>query len=72
VDILPQCDRLLLGSRSTCSTRKVEVNLAKRALHPTVRASEQVNDETYPYEFEQPSDMGVLGDLDIDGAALMR
>jgi hypothetical protein len=37
-----------------------------------VRASEQVNDETYPYEFEQPSDMGVLGDLDIDGAALMR
>ena len=35
-----------------------------------MRASEQVNDETYPYEFEQPSDMGVLGDLDIDGEPL--
>jgi hypothetical protein len=54
------------------STREVEVNLAKRGLHPTVRVSEQVNDETYPYEFEQPSDVGVVGDLDIDGAALKR
>jgi hypothetical protein len=72
LQIPPHEPRLSLGSRSTCSIREVEVNLAKRALHPTVRASEQVNDETYPYEFEQPSDMGVLGDLIIDGAALMR